>query len=136
MRWLVAGVGVGVVVLLAAGCASGPVGTVVGTFQEETGPMLAPGQASNGPWALSGTVRFTGANGEHVDVAVPAGSAGKFSARLAPGTYTVTGLTAEMGSVDPNSGLPSQPPCEMQNMGSTRVRAGQTDRITLTCIGP
>jgi hypothetical protein len=134
MRWLVAGAGV--VALLAAGCSSGATGTVTGTFQEETGPSLPNGQAANGPWALSGTVRFTGANGEHVDVAVAAGSAGKFSARRAPGTYTVTGLTAEMSPVDPNSGLPSQSPCEMQNMGTTRVRAGQTDRITLTCIGP
>ena len=132
MRWLVAWFGV--VALLAAGCAGGRAGTVVGTFQEETGPSLPSGQAANGPWALSGTVRFTGANGQHVDVAV--GAAGTFSARLAPGTYTVTGLTAQMGTVDPRSGLPSQSPCEMQNMASTRVRAGQIDRITLTCIGP
>jgi hypothetical protein len=36
--------------------------------------------------------------------------------------------------VDPNSGM-SQPLCQMPNM-STRVRAGQTDRITVTCYGP
>ena len=41
-----------------------------------------------------------------------------------------------MGTVDPRSGLPSQSPCEMQNMSSTRVRAGQTDRVTLICVGP
>jgi hypothetical protein len=132
MRWL--GAGFGVVVLLVAGCASGSAGSVVGTFQEETGPSLPNGQAVNGPWPLSGTVRFTGANGQQVDV--PVGSSGKFSARLAPGTYTVTGLTAEMGSVDPSTGRNPQSPCGMQTMSSTRVRAGQTDRITLTCIGP
>jgi hypothetical protein len=84
------------------------------------------------PRPLSGVVRFTDASGHAVDVTV--GASGKFSVRLAPGTYSVVGVTAEMGAVDPNSGM-SQPPCQMPNM-STRVRAGQADRVTVTCYGP
>jgi hypothetical protein len=131
MRWLVAGFWF--VALLLAGCASGNVGTVAGTFEMEAGPASPSGQAAMGPVPLSGVVRFTDANGQTVDVTV--GASGKFSVRLAPGIYTVAGVTAQMGQVDPHSGL-SQPPCEMQNMSSTRVRAGQTDRITLICYGP
>lgn len=131
MRWLVAGLGIAV--LLLAGCASGDSGTVIGTFQEEAGPASASGQAAAGPWPLSGVVRFTNASGQTVDVTV--GASGKFSAQLAPGTYTVEGITSQMGSVDPHSTI-SQPPCEMQNMASTQVRARQTDRIMLICYGP
>ena len=131
MRWLVAGFGV--VVLLAAGCTRGSFGTVAGTFQGEAGPVSASGQAAVGPWPLSGVVRFTDASGHTVDVTV--GASGKFSAQLAPGTYRVEGVTSMMGAVDPHSGI-SQPPCDMQNVSSTRVRAGQTDRITLICYGP
>ena len=131
MRWLVAGFGI--VALLVAGCASGSFGTVVGTFQAEAGPISPSGQAAVWPWPLSGVVRFKDASGHAVDVTV--GASGKFSVRLAPGTYSVAGVTSQFGAVDPHSGM-SQPPCEMQNMDSTRVRAGQTDRITLICFGP
>ncbi len=131
MRWLVAGFGI--VIFLVAGCASGSFGTVVGTFQGEAGPISASGQAAAGPWPLSGVVRFKDASGHTVDATV--GASGKFSAQLAPGTYSVAGVTSQMGAVDPHSGM-SQPPCEMQNLSSTRVRAGQTDQITLTCYGP
>ncbi len=131
MRWLVAGFGI--VALLVAGCASGNFGTVVGTFQMEAGPISPSGQAAVGPVPLSGVVRFKDASGQTVDVTV--GASGKFSVRLAPGTYGVAGVTSQMGLVDPHSTI-SQPPCEMQNMSSTRVRAGQTDRITLICYGP
>jgi hypothetical protein len=78
-------------------------------------------------------VRFEDATGQTVDVTV--GASGKFSVRLAPGTYRVEGVTSQMGLVDPHSTI-SQPPCGMQNLDSTRVRAGQTDRITLICYGP
>jgi hypothetical protein len=131
MRWLVAGFGI--VILLVAGCASGSFGTVVGTFQGEAGPISASGQAATGPWPLSGVVRFKDVSGHTVDVTV--GASGKFSVQLAPGTYSVAGVTSQMGAVEPQSGM-SQPPCEMQNLSSTRVRAGQTDRITLICYGP
>jgi hypothetical protein len=130
-RWLAAGFGC--IVLLLAGCASGNLGTVAGTFAMEAGPISPSGQAAVGPVPLSGVVRFTGASGQTVNVIV--GAAGQFSVRLAPGTYTVTGLTAQLGSVDPHSSL-GLPPCEMQNMSSTRVRTGQTVRITLICYGP
>jgi hypothetical protein len=130
MRWLVAGFGIE---LLMAGCASGSFGTVAGTFAAEAGPISPSGQAAVGPWPVSGVIRFTDASGHTVDVTV--GASGKFSARLAPGIYSVTGLTSEFGGAEPHSGV-SQPPCEMQNMASTRVRAGQTDRITLICSGP
>ena len=49
--------------------------------------------------------------------------------------YSVAGVTSQMGAVDPHSGM-SQPPCDGQNLSSTRVRAGQTDRIALICYGP
>jgi hypothetical protein len=125
--------GFGIAALLLAGCTSGDFGTVAGTFEEEAGPASTSGQTAAGPWPLSGVVRFTDASGHTVDVTVSA--SGTFSVRLAPGTYRVEGVTSQMGQVDPKSGL-SQPPCEMQNMGSTAVRAGQTDRITLICYGP
>ncbi len=132
MRWLFAGFGVAL--LLLAGCTSGDFGTVTGTFEGEAGPVSPSGQAAVGPWRLSGVVRFMDASGHVVDVTV--GAPGTFSVRLAPGTYRVEGVTSGMGSqVDPNSGL-SQPPCEMQNMASTAVRVGQTDRIRLICYGP
>jgi hypothetical protein len=130
MRWLVAGFGI---VVLLAGCASGSFGTAVGTFQGEAGPVSVSGQAAVGPWPLSGVVRFTDASGRTVDVTV--GASGKFSVQLAPGTYSVAGVTSQMGAVDPHSTI-SQPPCEMQNVSSTRVLAGHTDRITLICYGP
>src|SRR5579859_418038 len=130
MRWLVTGFGI--LPLLVAGCASGSSGTVAGTFQGEAGPISPSGQAAVGPWPLSGVVRFTDASGHTVDVTV--GASGKFSARLPPGTYSVVGVTSAFGAVDPNSGM-SQPPCQMPDM-STRVRAGQTERITVTCYGP
>jgi hypothetical protein len=129
-KWLVAGFGIA---LARQGCSSGSFGTVAGTFQAEAGPISQSGKAAVGPWPISGVVRFTDASGHTGDITV--GASGRFSARLAPGTYKVTGVTSEFGSVEPNSGL-SQPPCEMQNMASTRVRAGQTDRITLICVGP
>jgi hypothetical protein len=131
MRWLAAGFGL--IALLVTGCASGNFGTVAGTFEMEAGPISASGQAASGPVPLSGTVRFTDANGQTVNVTV--GPSGQFSVRLALGTYTVTGLTAQLGSVGPHSSL-GLPPCEMQNMSTTRVRAGQTERITLICYGP
>ena len=46
-----------------------------------------------------------------------------------------TGVASQMGAADPHS-TSSQPPCEMQNLSSTRVRTGQTDRITLICHAP
>jgi len=132
MRWLVAGFGIGA--LLLTGCTiSGPFGTVAGTFQGEAGPVSASGSAASGSWPLSGVVRFTDASGQTVNVTV--GASGKFSVRLAPGTYRVEGVTSQMGLVDPHSTI-SQPPCQMQNLGSTRVRAGETDRVTLICYGP
>jgi hypothetical protein len=130
MRWPVAGFAI--VALLVAGCASGSSGTVAGTFQGEAGPISPSGQAAVGPWPLSGVVRFTDVSGHTVDVTV--GVSGKFSVRLSPGTYSVVGVTSAFGAVDPNSGM-SQPPCQMPNT-STRVRAGQTDRITVICYGP
>ena len=131
MRWLVAGFGISA--LLLTGCTGGDLGTVAGTFQGEAGPVLPSGRAAAGPWPLSGMVRFTDAGGQVIDVTV--GASGRFSVRLAPGVYIVEGVTSQMGAVEAHSGL-SQPPCEMQNIDSTRVRAGQTDRITLICYGP
>ena len=87
MRWLVAGFGV--VALLVAGCASGSFGMVAGTFQGVAGPVSPSGQPAVGPWPLSGVVRFTDASGHTVEVTV--GASGKFSVRLAPGTYTSWG---------------------------------------------
>ena len=130
MRWLVAGFGI--LLLLVAGCGSGSSGTVAGTFQGEAGPISPSGQAAVGPWPLSGAVRFTDASGHAVDVT--GGASGKFSARLPPGTYSGVGVTSAFGAVDQNSGM-TQAPCQMPNM-STRVRAGQTERITVTCYGP
>jgi hypothetical protein len=117
-----------VVALLVAGCTSGGAGTavssvagtygtVVGTFQLEAGPLLMP---------YGGAVRFKEASGHTVGVTV--GGSGKFSVRLAPGTYTVAASAAQS-----MNGLPR---CVIQNSSSVRVRAGQTDRIAVMCEGP
>jgi hypothetical protein len=131
MRWLVAGFGIAA--LLLTGCTdSGPFGTVAGTFQGEAGPVSASGSAASGPWPLSGVIRFTDDSGQTVSITV--GASGEFSVRLAPGTYRVEGVTSQMGLVDPHSTI-SQPPCEMQNLSSIRVRAAKTDQVTLICYG-
>jgi hypothetical protein len=125
----------GFAALLMAGCASGngSSGTVTGTFQAQTGPVSASGQAAGKPFPVSGVIRFTDAAGHAVDVTVSA--SGKFSVQLPPGKYGVAGVTSALGAVDPHSGL-SQPPCQMQNISSARVQAGQAVRIGLICYGP
>jgi hypothetical protein len=99
---------------------------VVGTFQLEAGPVSSSGK----PEVLvpyAGAVRFKDASGQTVDVTV-GGQSGKFSVRLAPGTYTVAASAAHS-----MNGLPR---CVMQNSSSVRVLAGQTDRIAVMCEGP
>ena len=117
--------------LLLAGCARGVFGTVAGTFWGEAGPVSPSGQAASGPWPLSGMVRFQNASGQTVDVTF--GASGTFSVQLPPGTYTVEGITSQLGAAEPGM---SQPPCDLQNLASTQVQAGRTDRITVICYGP
>jgi hypothetical protein len=107
-------------------------------FRDGCRDVPGGGRASFGVRAASvgavAVVRFKDLSSLTV-VDVPVSASGKFSVRLAPGTYSVVGVTSQMGLVDPHSTV-SQPPCEMQNLDSIRVRAGQTDRVTLICYGP
>lgn len=60
----------------------------------DRGVAKSADQAAVGPRPLSGVVvRFKDAGGHTVDVTV--GASGKFSVRLAPGTYSVAGMTSE-----------------------------------------
>jgi hypothetical protein len=93
------------------------------------GGALGPGGQQPGERPLSGTVIFTAAG--HRRVTVQVGSSGKFSVRLPPGTYQVSG-----GSpfIDTSSGNEQELPCSQPL--SAKVTAGHTANVTVTCYVP
>jgi hypothetical protein len=111
-------------------------GTVQGKFVMEGGPVApdgTPGVAPETPGVapevpLRGTVTFRDSRGHTFSVAV--GQSGTFTVQLAAGTYRASGRSPqdEQGTA---LGAVSDPPCSAPL--SARVRAGQTDRITLIC---
>jgi hypothetical protein len=118
MRWR-AGVLAGAA-LVAAGCsngagATGPTGTVTGSYIRVGGPSGAP------TVGLPGTISFRGGSGSLINF--DADSAGKFSGQLPAGTYAVT---AESSLINSGSGSCSVPL-------TTRVQAGKTVTITVVC---
>ena len=127
-RSLLAGVGFVVAVpavgVLAAacsggGCSSGPVptdGTLSGVLQAVGGP--APGN----PRPLPGTIQLRDQNGRAVSSAI-AGADGKFSVRVAAGTYVVTGRSPlyQGGRVD------------CQATGPVSVSSGKMTRVVVSC---
>lgn len=102
-------------VLAAVGCSSatGPTGTVTGIYLRVGGPGGTP----NTP--LPGTISFRAGDGSTTSVSSDA--TGKFTARLPPGTYTVTAKSSLI-----NRSTCSQSP-------TTRVQAGKTVTLTLFC---
>ncbi len=104
-------------------------GTVLGTFQRAGGPALPNGGTLVVP--LAGVISFQRAGGGTTSVTV--GKTGKFSVLLPPGTYRVSGRSASIQQQNPD-GSTSTPPCSMPL--TARVRAGETERITVVCAVP
>ena len=111
----------------AAHARRAPDGVVVGRFEREGGP-LGPGGTQPPTLPLSGTIWFARAG--HRTVTVRAGKSGKFSVRLAPGSYRVSGRTpmiqGQPGNTDAVCSLPSP----------VRVTAHHARHITVFCIVP
>jgi hypothetical protein len=93
-------------------------GRVAGAFEREGGP-LGPGGKQPPVVPLSGSILF--ARPGHRTVRVRAGSKGRFSVRLAPGDYAVSGRTA---------GLPV---CRLPRV---KVTASRTKHIVVACVVP
>jgi hypothetical protein len=124
-----------VLALLTAGCAAAgaqapaaAIGHLAGRLVMEGG-ALGPGGQQPGERPLSGTVTFTAAG--HRRVTVRVGSTGKFSVRLPPGTYQVSGRSP---FIDTSSGNEQQLPCSQPL--SAKVTAGHTANVTVTCYVP
>lgn len=102
---------------VAAGCGSAassqPTGTVQGKFLDYPGPMPANGKPLTNP--VSGKATFTGKSGNPVSVTVP--DTGRFTVRLAAGTYTALFVPADEDPLRTN----------------VHVQAGQTLKITILC---
>jgi hypothetical protein len=110
-------VGVAGAALIAAGCSAStpaaPTGTVQGRLLAYPGPMPANGKPPTSP--MAGTAAFTDQSGHTVTVTVDA--SGKFTVRLAAGSYTAL--------LAPTSLTPAR-----ENI---RVQAGKTLTITDLC---
>ncbi len=113
----------------AGSAASAPLGgargTVTGRLVREGGP-IGPGGKQPGEHPIPGQVRFTSA-GRH-PVRVKVGTSGRFSVRLLPGRYAVTGSSPGLDAPG-GRGRCSEP------MHVT-VRAPQVRKITVACIVP
>jgi hypothetical protein len=101
-------------------------GRVTGKFEREGGPPEPSGKQPVVP--LSGTMRFARAG--HRTVRVHVGKSGKFSVRLAPGSYRVSGRTPQILQVPGNI----EATCWLH--GRLKVSSGRTRHIVVTCIVP
>ena len=116
MRWQ-AGV-LACAALVAAGCsagATGPTGTVTGTYLRVGGPPGTPDMP------LPGTISFR-AQGSST-ISFTSDGTGKFTGQLPPGTYAVT---AESSLINEGKASCSRPL-------TTQVQAGMTVTVTLVC---
>jgi hypothetical protein len=104
-------------VLAIAGCstASGPTGTVTGTYIRVGGPS----GTANVP--LPGTISFLGGNGSAISVR--SDSTGRFTGQLPPGTYAVSA----------SSSLINDGKSTCSRSLTTRVQAGKTVSLTIIC---
>lgn len=102
-------------------------GQVAGKFERVGGPVQ-PGTLQSLTVPLSGTIAF--ARFGHKTVTVRVGRKGRFSVRLAPGVYRMSGRTpdiqGEPGNVDATCPL----------FRPLTVRAGVTRHITVVCSVP
>jgi hypothetical protein len=128
---------------LVAGCAASqaavapPPGTVTGRAQLEGGPVAPPGTtgrhgAQPRVRPLPGTVEFELAGRTHRLVTATAGPSGRFSVRLAPGTYHVDVRSPRIREQLSDGRLREQP-CAARTV---TVVARRTAAVTLTCIVP
>jgi hypothetical protein len=131
--------------MLAAGCASQPVGhaasravgqtradargTVTGRLVMEGGP-LGPGGQQPDSHPIPGLIAFTRAG--HRVLTVRAGRSGLFSARLLAGTYRIAGRSPRLTEV--SNGKTRITPCS--HPASVTVTARHATRITLACVVP
>lgn len=132
MKWRYSVLLVGAV--LVAGCGSAGqwtgtagtgTGTVQGTFEREGGPAIVTDGTIETPVVpLSGTLTFTGESGQKFSVGV--GSSGVFSTRLPAGSYTVSGVSAQISEGGSACSAPL----------TAHVRTGETSRILVVCPVP
>jgi hypothetical protein len=101
-------------------------GLVTGKFERVGGP-LGPGGKQPPVVALRGTVTFTAAHQRTALVRV--GNSGRFSVRLAPGRYRVTGRTPDIEG-------PGHVEAVCQGPVSLTVSAGHTSAIKVICAVP
>ena len=127
-----------VLALLTAGCAAAgaqapaaAIGHLAGRLVMEGG-ALGPGGQQPGERPLSGTVTFTAAG--HRRVTVRVGSTGKFSVRLPPGTYQISGGSPFIETSSGSGGNEEEFPCSQPL--SAKVTAGHTANVTVTCYVP
>jgi hypothetical protein len=128
--------------LLTAGCAAAgggaaaggqapATGHLAGRLLMEGGPMRPGGlQPSERP--IPGIVTFTDARHRRVDVQVS--SSGRFSVRLPPGRYRVSGRSPSIEASSGSGGNEQELPCSPSL--SAIVTAGHTSAVTITCIVP
>jgi hypothetical protein len=101
-------------------------GRVTGKFERVGGPIEPSGKQPVVP--LSGTMRF--ARPGHRTVRVRVGKSGRFSVRLVPGAYRVSGRTPLILQVPGNI----EATCWLH--GRLKVSSGRTRHIVVTCIVP
>lgn len=106
-------------------------GHLTGRLVMEGGP-IGPGGKQPGERPLSGTVTFTAAG--HRRVTVRVGSTGRFSVRLLPGTYHVSGRSPAIEASSGSGGKEQELPCSQPL--SARVTAGHTSAVTVMCVVP
>jgi hypothetical protein len=101
-------------------------GIVRGRFERQGGPV-GPGGQQPPDVPISGTITFTGRG--HLKVSVRAGHTGRFTARLAPGFYAVSGRTPDIEG-------PGHKQMVCAYRGKIKVSAGHTRHLTVLCTVP
>ncbi len=145
MRWQPAALGVAAVLVLPACGGTAPraaadlavrttpahhhTGTVQGRYELEGGP-IQPGGSPPPVRPLAGTVTFRGPGAR---ISARAGTTGRFSVRLPAGSYAVSGRSPSIREQLPD-GHVVEGGCSAPQ--TVRVRAGQTERITVRCLAP
>jgi hypothetical protein len=102
-------------------------GRVSGKFERVGGP-IGPGGKQPPVVPLTGTMRFARAG--HSTVRVHVGKSGKFSVRLAPGSYRVSGRTPQIEQEPGNI----EATCWLH--GKVKVSSGRTRHIVVVCSVP
>jgi hypothetical protein len=102
-------------------------GRVTGKFERVGGP-IGPGGQQPPVVPLTGTMRFARAG--HPTVRVHVGKSGKFSVRLAPGSYRVSGRTPQIEQEPGNI----EATCWLH--GKVKVSSGRTRHIVVVCSVP